>query len=97
MIMLTRYLMITTLLYHNYYTFQTMVSVIDLVAMDDPTGHVDYRLLDPSTFVRSSAQVPLRHPNHNFKRFNSNDGRTLVEGADDHQLSNPRCFGKYFC
>ena len=70
-----------------------MVSVADLTAMDDPVGHVDHRLLEPSTFVRSRARVPLRHPNQTFRRFNSNDGHVVVEGADDHQFDNPRAFG----
>ena len=72
-----------------------MVSVVDLTTMDDPIGHVDRRLLEPSTFVRSRAQFPLRNPNHNFKRFNSNDGQVVVEGVDDHQFDNPRAFGKF--
>ena len=72
-----------------------MVSDAELTAMDDPVGHVDHRLLDPSTFVRPNSNTPLRSPTQNFKRFNSNDGRVIVEGSDDHQISNPRAFGKY--
>ena len=72
-----------------------MVSEADLTLMDDPIGHIDRRLLDPSTFVRPNSTVPLRSPRHTFRRFNSNDGRVIVEGADDHQLTNPRAFGKF--
>ena len=72
-----------------------MVSVADLTLMDDPVGHIDYRLLDPSTFVRPNTTVPLRLPRHNFKRFNSNDGNVIVEGECDYQLDNPRAFGMY--
>lgn len=72
-----------------------MVSVADLNEMDDPIGHIDHRLLDVSLFVKPSAPAPLRSPQHTFKRFNSNDGRVIVEGADDHQLDNPRAFGTY--
>ena len=72
-----------------------MVSVSDLNEMDDPTGHIDHRLLNASLFVRPSTTVPLRSPQHTFKRFNSNDGRVIVEGADDHQFDNPRAFGTY--
>ena len=70
-----------------------MVSTADLTLMDDPSGHIDRRLLDTAWFVRPSTTVPLRSPQQNFKRFNSNDGRVIVEGSDDHQLDNPRAFG----
>ena len=73
-----------------------MVTVSDLTLMDDPSGHIDRRLLDQTWFVRPSTTVPLRSPQHTFKRFNTNDGRVIVEGSDDHQLDNPRAFGKLY-
>ena len=63
--------------------------------MDDPIIHIDRRLLDPTTFVRPNTTVPLRQPQHTFRRFNSAGGRVIVEGSDDHQLDNPRAFGMY--
>lgn len=62
--------------------------------MDDPTSHVNTRLLDPATFVRPASNVPLRNRNDTFERFNSDTGGVITRGQDDHHFDNPRVFGK---
>ena len=71
-----------------------MVSTSQLTLMDNPTGHVNYRLLDPVTFVRPKTNVPLRNRTDTFKQFNSNSGHVITRGSDDHHFDNPRVFGK---
>ena len=66
-----------------------------MASMDNPSGHVSMRLLDPVTFVTSSASVPLRNPTDTFKQFNSDTGHAIVRGRDDHHFDNPRVFGKF--
>lgn len=71
-----------------------MVTPVQLAQMDDYTGHLNLRLLDPTTYVRPASDVPLRNRTDTFKRFNSNTGGVIVRGADDHHFDNPRVFGK---
>ena len=71
-----------------------MISIGQLDFMDNPTSQVDHRLLDPSTFVRPATNVPLRHRNDDFKRFNSSLGSVVNRGANDYQFENPRVYGK---
>lgn len=75
--------------------FQSLVSIGQLNKMDNPIGHVNLRLLDPSTFVRPNTNVPLRNRSDTFKQFNSAYGQAVVRGADDHQFDNERVFGMY--
>ena len=70
------------------------MSTSQLTLMDNPSGHVNYRLLDPATFVRPKSSVPLRNATDTFKQFNSNSGPAVVRGTDDHHFDNPRVFGK---
>lgn len=64
--------------------------------MDSPSGHVNLRLLDPSTFVRPNSNIPLRNRTDTFKQFNSILGHVVIRGQDDHQFDNNRVFGKFY-
>ena len=71
-----------------------MVSRVELAQMDNPVGHIDHRLLDPSTYVRPPTQVPLRHDGQTFKEFNSHSGEVIIQGSSNHQFDNPRIFSE---
>ena len=72
-----------------------MISPAQLDFMDNASAHVDVRLSKPSTFVRPSTTVPLRHPNDDFKRFNNTYGNVVRRGEADYQFENPRVYGKF--
>ena len=70
-----------------------MVSSDQLRMMDDPTGHIDHRLLSPDALVRGTTTAPLRTTQQDFTSFNSRDGRAIIRGRDDYQFDNERVFG----
>ena len=73
-----------------------MVSGFQLAHMDNPTSFVEHRLLSDHSLMYPTPRAPLRNPQHDFTRFNSNSGHEVVRGRDDHQFDNPRVYGMYF-